>query len=78
LDYKRLLSDRGFLVCITQAYPAMKLYLKGYHLSLKTWQGNCDSEGWKLKGGVASQETDDEETPLSIKEIKLQALSQGD
>jgi hypothetical protein len=78
LDYKRLLSDRGFLVYVTQAYPAMKPYLKEFHLSLETWQGNCDSEGWKLKAGVASQETDNEETPLSIKEIKLLTLSQGE
>jgi hypothetical protein len=26
----------------------MKPYLKGFHLSLETWRGGRDSEGWKL------------------------------
>ena len=48
LDFKRLCSDRGFMVYVTQAYPGMKPYLKGFHLSLETWRGGRDSEGWKL------------------------------
>ncbi len=48
LDYKRLLSDWGFMVYVVQAYPGMKLYLKGFHLFLETWQEGCDKEGWKL------------------------------
>jgi hypothetical protein len=47
LDYKRLLSDRGFLVYVTQAYPSMKPYLKGFHLSLETWRGGRNHKGWK-------------------------------
>jgi len=38
LDFKRLRSDRGFMVYVTQAYPGMKPYLKGFHLSLETWR----------------------------------------
>ena len=49
LDFKRLCSDRGFMVYVTQAYPGMKPYLKGFRLlSLETWRGGRDSEGWKL------------------------------
>ena len=48
LDFKRLRSDRGFMVYVTQAYRRMKPYLKGFHLSLETWRGGRDSEGWKL------------------------------
>ena len=48
LDFKHLHSDRGFMVYVTQAYPGMKPYLKGFHLSLETWRGGRDSEGWKL------------------------------
>ena len=48
LDFKRLRSDRGFLVYVTQAYPGMKPYLKGFHLSLESWRGGRDAEGWKL------------------------------
>jgi hypothetical protein len=29
LDYKKLLSDQGFMVYVTQAYPDVKPYLKG-------------------------------------------------
>jgi hypothetical protein len=45
LDFKKLQSDRGFLVYVTQAYPGMKPYLKGFHLSLKTWRGGWDAKG---------------------------------
>jgi len=32
LEFKKLRSDRGFLVYVTQVYPTMKPYLKGFHL----------------------------------------------
>ncbi len=48
LEFKRLQSDRGFMVYTTQAYPSMKPYLKGFHLSLEAWHGGQDAEGWKL------------------------------
>ncbi len=48
LDHKRLQSDRGFMVYVTQPYPALKPYLKGFHLLLETWRGGRDAEGWKL------------------------------
>ncbi len=48
LDFKQLRSDRGFMVYVTQAYPGMKPYLKGFHLSLETWREGCNSEGWKI------------------------------
>jgi hypothetical protein len=38
LDYKQRLSDRGFMVYATQAYPKMKPYLKGFHLLPEMWQ----------------------------------------
>ena len=47
LSHKELLSDRGFLVnVVTQTYPA---YLKGFHLTIETWRGGRDADGWKLK-----------------------------
>ena len=36
LNHKELLSDRGFLVYVTAAYPPMVPYLKGIHLTLET------------------------------------------
>jgi hypothetical protein len=35
LDFKQLRLDRGFMVYVTQVYPAMKPYLKGFHLTLE-------------------------------------------
>ncbi len=49
LDYKKLRSDRGFMVYVTQAYPLLKPYLKGFHLSLETWRGGRDTEGWLIR-----------------------------
>ena len=39
LEFKKLHSDRRFLVYVTQVYPAMKPYLKGFHLLLESWRG---------------------------------------
>ena len=49
LSHKELQSDRGFLVYVTRTYPAMVPYLKGFHLTLETWRGGRDLEGWKVK-----------------------------
>lgn len=49
LDFKKLQSDRGFLVYVTQAFPGMKPYLKGFHLSLESWREGRNSEGWKAR-----------------------------
>ena len=46
LDFKKPRSDRGFMVYVTQAYPSLKPYLKGFHLSLETWRGGRDHKGW--------------------------------
>jgi hypothetical protein len=35
LDFKQLRSNPGFMVYVTQAYPGLKPYLKGFHLSLE-------------------------------------------
>jgi hypothetical protein len=48
LDFKQLRSDHGFMVYMTQAYPGMKPYLKGFHLTLETWRGGRNSKGCKL------------------------------
>ncbi len=37
LPFKPFELDRGFLVYVAGAYPAMKPYLKGFHLSLDMW-----------------------------------------
>jgi len=51
LVHKELLADRGFLVYVTWTYPALVLYLKGFHLTIERWQGGRDVHGWKLKTG---------------------------
>jgi hypothetical protein len=49
LSHKELLADQGFLVYVTHTYPAMVLYLKGFHLTTEMWRGGRDAEGWKQK-----------------------------
>ena len=61
LDHKQLQSDCGFMVYVTNAYPAMKPYLKGFHLSLETWRGNRDEDGWKI--GVRPRGNESEDLP---------------
>ena len=51
VDHAELASDRGFLVYLSQAYPALAPYMKGIHLTLESWQGGWDAEGWKLGKG---------------------------
>ena len=88
LEYKRLRSDRGFLVYVTQVYPSMKPYVKGFHLSLESWRGGRDAEGWKIKSerkkGIQDTDTDAEvndETPLDsnldrMEDIKEELMRQ--
>ena len=58
LDFKKLQSDRGFLVYVTQAFPGMKPYLKGFHLSLESWREGRNSEGWKASPGEMKVDED--------------------
>ncbi len=37
------------LTYVASAYPAMKPYLKGFHLCLEMWRGGRDTEGWKVR-----------------------------
>ena len=48
LDYKNLLSRRGFLIYVARTYVAMKPYLKGIHQTVDSWRGNQGKDGWKL------------------------------
>ena len=70
LSHKELLSDRGFLVYVTRAHPAMIPYVMGFHLTAEMWRGDRDEEGWKLpvterarlaKGTGGAVDVDDED-----------------
>jgi hypothetical protein len=78
LDFKRLQSDCGFLVYITQAYPGMKPYLKGFHLSLETWRGSRDDKGWKVSTKEEREmkqeevgEGDNSKIPRGMEDVKI-------
>jgi hypothetical protein len=47
LNGKQLLRDRGFLIYISRAYPAMVPYLKGICLTIDHWRPGRDADGWK-------------------------------
>jgi hypothetical protein len=67
LDFKTLRLDRGFLVYVTQAYPGMKPYLKGFHLSLESWREGRDAEGWKLSSVRCDAEIDESSEMDAVK-----------
>jgi hypothetical protein len=46
LDRKSLERSRGFLVHVQRTYPAITPYLKGLHLTIDSWRGGRDEEGW--------------------------------
>ena len=50
LTHKELVSDRGFLVYVTQTYPTMIPFLKGFHLSAEMWRGGRNADGYRLRG----------------------------
>ena len=60
LSHKELISDRGFLVYVTQAFPSMVPYLKGFHLTIEMWRGGRDLEGWKVDDDDASSIASDQ------------------
>ncbi len=86
LDYKRLLPGRGFMVYVTQAYPGMKPYLKGFNLSLETWRGGWDKEGWKLSPKELEREelervehecaANPNKAPCVMEDIKMALMTQ--
>jgi hypothetical protein len=47
LNRKELESDVGFLIYVTRTFPAMKPYLKGFHLTLHGWRPGREDSGWK-------------------------------
>ena len=47
LDRKTLERGRGFLIHLARTYPGLTPFLKGIHLTLETWRGGRDTEGWK-------------------------------
>jgi hypothetical protein len=80
LGYKHLLSDWVFMVYMTQAYPGMKLYLKGFHLSLETLREGWEEEGWKLCAKDREKEEEEREAnpnkALSIMEdVKIKLVT---
>jgi hypothetical protein len=50
LHHKTLEQRHGFLIHIQGTYPCITPFLKGLHLTLDSWRGDQDHEGWKLHG----------------------------
>lgn len=83
LVHKDLERQRGFLVYVTRTYPAFVPYLKGIHLTLDSWRGGRDADGWKLQGELGCHFSAEEVTPTAPATVQpvprllddLQALS---
>jgi hypothetical protein len=48
MDHDELERIRGFLVYVARTYKALMPYLKGVHLTLDSWRGNRNDDGWRL------------------------------
>ncbi|GKY90814.1 hypothetical protein MPSEU_000054200 [Mayamaea pseudoterrestris] len=56
IEFKQLERIRGFLVYVGQTYRSLVPYLKGIHLTLDSWRGNRDEEGWRHGGSKRVEE----------------------
>ena len=52
LNYKDLLSCRGFLIYVSRTYTPFKPYLRGLHKIIDSWRPFRDKDGWKLMESV--------------------------
>jgi hypothetical protein len=48
MPHKRLEQIRGVLIYVTLTYPCMVPYLIGIHMTIDSWRGNRDADGWRL------------------------------
>ena len=48
LSYKSLERDVGFLVHLSQTFPSIFPYLRGFYNTLNGWRKGRGSDGWKL------------------------------
>jgi hypothetical protein len=49
-NFQTLSEDVGFLVHVSMTYPTMRVYLKGFYLTMNSWRSFHDNHGWKLSG----------------------------
>ena len=82
-DFKTLSEDVGFLVHVSLTYPTMRVYLKGFYLTMNSWRPFRDDHGWKLSGQAnaaflnasdkefqhVGETMDDEEAPEFVKAV---------
>jgi len=73
-DFKTLEKQRGFLVYLTRTYPALVPFLKGIHLTVDSWRGNRDSDGWRLSGELAAHVGISEPLPYDGHPEKVQGV----
>jgi hypothetical protein len=48
IDFKQLEKDTGFLVHVFMTYELLRPCLKGFYLTMNSWQYNRGKDGWKL------------------------------
>ena len=56
---KELESDVGYLIYVTRTFPAMKPYLKGFHLTLHGWREGRTDTGWRDSSWGIGRDTED-------------------
>jgi hypothetical protein len=65
---------RGFLLYVTQTFPAFVPYMKGFHLTIDGWRRNRSDEGWRYLSREVREmmeKGEDVSVPESIEAPKL-------
>jgi hypothetical protein len=58
IEFKRLESERGFLIYALRGYPCLKPYLKGFHATLDSWRPGRDCHSWKTRRKKGGKDSD--------------------
>jgi hypothetical protein len=81
LEHKDLEKKRGFLGHVAMTFPALVLFMKGFHLIIDSWRDYRPTSGWKMNEKVWSSyvEVRIADGDLSEEEARamLESLSDG-
>jgi hypothetical protein len=71
LHFKSLERNVGFIVYVAMTYTSMIPYLKGIYLTLYSWRGNWNKDGWKELNKLKRDTDPGEATSLGLESLSL-------
>jgi hypothetical protein len=80
MSRKRLEQIRGFLQYVTQTYTGLTLFLIGFHMTIDSWRGGRNHDGWRMAQSLWQQikkededwsraEVENEEAPTLVEAV---------